>query len=78
MTEVNKKYKTYLFHYYHKGRCLSLDISGESQEDAQLQIDRISDVAKYDGVLVQTIQVRPGVGIYVRIVTWLKNMLRFS
>lgn len=65
--------KTYLFSYNYNGSQYSLEIPAETLEEAK---DRLSvmSFAKYDGELVAKIPAQPSAGIFVRIITFMRNI----
>jgi len=66
--------KTHLFSYNYEGSQYSLEIPAHSEEEAKSRLTRMV-YANYDGELVATVPAMPVSGIFVRLVTWLRNRL---
>ena len=74
-----KKVNVYLFSYPFRGKVKGLDIVAKSKEEAISHVACISSVAKYDGVLVETIPVEMYgtgwfLGLYVRLKAGIRNL----
>jgi hypothetical protein len=67
------KLRTFLFSYNYEGAQYSFEIPAYSLDEAKARLSRIT-FAKYDGELMCKIPAVAGAGIFVRILTWLKNL----
>jgi hypothetical protein len=71
-----KKWRRYIFQYYHDGAWWTFDVPAFSQEDAQARINKIS-FAQYVGEHFYTIKAGPGSGLLTRLICTLKNGLDY-
>ena len=67
--------KTHLFSYRWKGAEYCLEVEAESEVDARNRHYAMTH-ASYDGELVAKIPAIPGAGIGVRIITYIRNLVR--
>jgi len=70
----SEKYQTYLFEYFHEGSNWMVEISATSLDDAQARIKKLP-WAKPLGELVVKIPAVTGLGVFMRMLCWLKNSL---
>jgi hypothetical protein len=66
--------KRYLFHYRYDGKEFGFDVPADSLDEAKGRVKAMT-LARYEGELVATIPDAPGVGLLVRLITWVRNAL---
>lgn len=66
---------THLFSYRYKGAEYSMEVEGENEADARNRHYAMAH-ASYDGKLVAKIPAVTGAGLGVRIVTFLRNLVK--
>ena len=71
----DKQFKMFTCSYRYAGKEWSVDFPATSFADAEARLSALH-FGKVDGVLTDTIPAGLGVGIFVRVATWLRNTLQ--
>lgn len=66
--------KTHLFSYNYEGSEYSLEIPANNLEEAKGRLSKMV-FARYDGELVAKVPAMPSSGLFVSLITWLRNRL---
>ena len=69
------QFKMFTCSYRYDGKEWSVDFPATSFADAEARLSALH-FGRVDGILRGTIPAYPGVGVYVRVMTWLRNAFR--